>query len=955
MFADSRNPYHPATAAPGSPGTGILPVRPAVPRRRTHKGPPMLTSLLRPALVLCTLFSLLAPARAARAQNITYEKYTLDNGMVVILHEDHALPVVAINLWYYVGAKDEPPRRSGFAHLFEHLMFMGTERVPGNDFDVIMETGGGSNNASTSLDRTNYFSSGPSELLPTLLWLDADRLEDLGRTMTKEKLDLQRDVVRNEIRQNVENTPYGRAEEIVYSLMYPPGHPYANAVYGTHEDLEAATVGNVKDFFANFYVPNNCSLVVSGDFDSAAVKPLIDRLFGSLPRSQPPGRKPEIKYPEPRLDRVVRVTMLDKVELPRVTFVFHAPPSFAEGDAEMDLLAAILGDGQSSRLYQRLVLTDKTAVDVTAYQDSALLGSLFHVEVSARPDADLNAIEAAMDDELARIARDGVQPAELEQRKATTELAHLSRLQSNLAVADQLNAYQFHFGEPNSFKRDLDRYRNATPATVQAWAKRVLTLNARAIVRVIPEEPDREESPRDTRPDSAAAPGFTPPTPVEFTVGDNIRALLWRKADLPLVAMQLQFQPAGPLSDNRQAGLAALTARMLEEGTGDLDGVAFARAMESLGAGFGASAGTETASAGITVLKRNFAPAATLMARAVSAPRLDTADWERVQKLHIDALRQEQEEPAAVAAKAASRVLFGADHPYGVPPGGLIETVQRLTLSDVREAHARIFDPANMRVLIAGDITPEEARSALQQAFAGWKPAAAPQPRQTLSRPMPASGDKLRLFIIDRPGAVQTVIRFAMPGPTLASDDRAKLRVLNTLFGGSFTSRLNQNLREAHGYTYGARSTYSMQPSAGSFTAGAAVRADVTGASLVEFFKEFERIRAGDISPEEAGKARKTFRTDLIQDFEGLGGTLTQAAALLAAGLPLESIPADLAAAAKLTAADLNALVKPARDAMPLGRGVLVLVGDKKTILEQIGQAGLSEPVELDADGKPLK
>ena len=915
----------------------------------------MLTKLLRAALLLCIASALFFPTNSARAQDIKYEKYTLDNGLIVILHEDHALPVVAINLWYYVGAKDEPPRRSGFAHLFEHLMFMGTERVPGSDFDVLMETGGGANNASTTLDRTNYFSWGPSELLPTLLWLDADRLEDLGRTMNKEKLDLQRDVVRNEIRQNVENTPYGRAEEIVYSLMYPPGHPYANAVYGTHEDLEAATVGNVKDFFANFYIPNNCSLVVSGDFDPAVVKPMIEKLYGSLPRSQPPGRKPDIKYPEPKLDRVVRTTMLDKVELPRVTFVFHSPAGFADGDAEMDLLAAILGDGQSSRLYQRLVLKDQTAVDVTAYQNSAHLGSLFHVEVMTRPDADLNAVEAAMEDELARIVREAVPAAELDQRKASVELGHLSRLQSNLAVADQLNSYQFNFGEPNSFKRDLDRYRNATPATLQSWAKTVLTPAARAVIRVVPEEPQRAETPRDARPDSAAAGTFTPPKPQEFTLANGMKGLLWPKSDLPLISMRIQFQPGGALIGNDKAGLASLTARMLDEGTGDMDGVAFARAMESLGASFGAGAGTETAAASLTVLKRNFAPAAALMARAVASPRLDQSDWDRVQGLHLDELRQEQEEPAAVAAKAASLVLFGANHPYGAPVGGTIATVEKLTLSDVREAHSWIFNSAGAKVLIAGDITVAEAKATLDKAFADFKPASSSRPRETLAASPASSSDKLRLFVIDRPGAVQTVIRFAMPGPTLASEDRARLRVLNTLFGGSFTSRLNQNLREAHGYTYGARSGSSMQPSAGSFTAGAAVRADVTGASLVEFLKEFDRIRAGDITPEEAEKARKTFRTDLIQDFEGLGGTLAQAADLLAAGIPLESVSSDLATAAKLTAADLNALVKPARDAMPLNKGVLVLVGDKKTILDQLGQAGLSEPVELNADGEPLK
>src|SRR5262245_8057779 len=304
---------------------------------------------IRPLAAL--LFLTLWFAESASAQHPAYEKYRLDNGMTVILHVDHRLPIVTINTWYRVGSKDEPRGRSGFAHLFEHLMFMGTQRVPGNDFDVLMENGGGSNNASTSEDRTNYFSQGPASLLPTLLWLDADRLEDLGRTMTQEKLDRQRDIVRNEIRQNVENTPYGRAGELVFRIMFPVGHPYHEAVYGTHQDLEAATIADVKDFFATFYVANNATLVVAGDFDRAQIKPLIAQLFGTLPRGGEVTRRP---VPDVGLDRVVRTTVLDRVQLPLVKLTWHSPVAYADGDAELHLLAAILSRGKTSRLYKRL-------------------------------------------------------------------------------------------------------------------------------------------------------------------------------------------------------------------------------------------------------------------------------------------------------------------------------------------------------------------------------------------------------------------------------------------------------------------------------------------------------------------------------------------------------------------------------------------------------------------------
>jgi predicted Zn-dependent peptidase len=261
---------------------------------------------------------LLLAAAGLQAQDVKYEKYQLPNGLTVILHEDHRLPVATINLWYYVGSKDEAARRSGFAHLFEHLMFMGTERVPGGEFDEIMEAGGGSNNASTSEDRTNYFSYGPANLLPTLLWLDADRLQGLGRAMNQEKLDKQREVVRNERRQTYENRPYGRAELRISELMFPPGHPYHIPVIGTHEDLLAATVDDVKDFFARYYVPCNLSLVVAGDFEPAAIKPLVARLFGTLPRGSTPVHR---DAPPVRLSSVVRSTMSDDVLFAKTVLV----------------------------------------------------------------------------------------------------------------------------------------------------------------------------------------------------------------------------------------------------------------------------------------------------------------------------------------------------------------------------------------------------------------------------------------------------------------------------------------------------------------------------------------------------------------------------------------------------------------------------------------------------------
>ncbi len=890
---------------------------------------------------------LLTLATSAGAQEIRFEKYRLPNGMTVILHEDHGLPVVGINTWFRVGSKDEPPGRSGFAHLFEHLMFMGTERVPGNAFDVIMESGGGANNASTNFDYTNYYSNGPSSLLPTLLWLDADRLEDLARTMTQEKLDLQRDVVRNERRQSIENEPYGKAELLITELMFPGDHPYHNEVIGTHADLEAATVQNVTDFFATFYVPRNASLVVAGDFDPEAVKPLIAGLFGTLPAGAPPTHR---TAPPVRLGRVERAVTVDQVQLPRISLAYHSPPAFADGDAEMDLVGAILSDGDSSRLYRRLITAEALASDVSAFQSSAALQSVFRVDIVLAPGAEPDRVEAIVDEEIERLRRDGVRADELARHQATIELAKLARLQNVGARADQLNEYEFHWGDPDGFKRDLDRYRNATPDSVGAWARRVLTPDSRLIVRVLPAQPERGEAPtaRDARPSDFAVSPFAPPAPETFTLANGLPVMLWTRPELPLVSMEVLLTPGGVLDAPASAGLSDLTAEMLGEGAGTLDAEQFSDAVQALGATFAVGASLESASASLTVVKRNLAKAADLAGLALRRPRLAPADFSRLHRLRLDELTRQEDEPAIVASRVGLRALYGDASPLAWPAAGTRATVEGITLDAVRARHAELFSPAHATILIAGDLTRAEAEAELARVFGDWKGGSARRPAQAI-RPAPSDG--MRLVIVDRPGAVQTVVRFVAPGIPAADERRVPLRLLNTILGGSFTSRLNQNLREKNGYTYGARSQFAMEPSGGYFSAGAAVRADVTGPAIREFLAEFARLRAGDISEAEAGKARETLRAEAAQRFQGLGGVLASASALVEAGLPFGTLGRDLASMQTIAASDLNRLAGPGVD---VDHAVLVLVGDKATILEQIRDLGLPKPVELTASGERI-
>lgn len=897
--------------------------------------------------MLCLLVALLAPS--ALAQRVAYEKRTLPNGMVVILHEDRSLPIATINTWYRVGAQDEPPGRSGFAHLFEHLMFMGTSRVPDNQFDVIMETGGGANNATTDLHRTNYFSWGPASLLPTLLWLDADRLEDMGREMNQEKLDKQRDVVRNELRQMVENAPYGKATEMVFKLLFEPGHPYYHGVIGTHRDLEAATVADVKDFFATFYVPNNASLVVAGDFDSAEVWPFVEALFGTIPAGQPVTRK----YRQPmeaipgRLEGERRFTAIDRVEQARIEFSYHSPVGFGPGDAEMSLAASILGSGKSSRLYKRLVIEEQLAAEVDATQQGYPLGGIFQVAVYARSGADLNRVEAIMDEELTRFVEHGPSESELEERKATVELAVLSGLQSLERRADRMNEYEFHWGEPDGFARDLERYRGATVASVREWAARTLRPDSRVVIRVLPEAAERETSPRDLTPLLGETGRFSFPEAETYTLPNGLRVRVWNRPEVPLVSMHLLCRPGGALDAPHRQGRASLTAQMLGEGAGDLDAVAFENAVRAIGGSFDTDAGRETLTVSMTVLKRNFGRGAGLFADAILRPRFDEHEWERVRALRIEEIRQSLEVPGAIAGRVASRLLFGDAHPMGWSVLGTVQGVESLTVLEMRALWNAWLLPANCELLIAGDVTASEARPVINRLFVNWTGGSEGQVEEAPPAP---PRNWMDVAIVDRPGATQTFIRFYAPGAAFSDAGRVERRLLNTILGGSFTSRLNQNLREEKGYTYGARSFFEMERAAGAFGAGASVFAEATGAALAEFLREFDRIRAGDISEEEAAKARETVRNDAIRSLQTLSGLLNAASVMIANGQAPGGISEDLVRAAEITADELNAL---AARAVTARRGVLVLVGDKRLILEQIRDLGLPEPREFRASGEP--
>ncbi|MEZ4819983.1 MAG: pitrilysin family protein [Bdellovibrionota bacterium] len=404
---------------------------------------------------------------------VPYESYELDNGLKVILHQDRSIPKVVVNTWYRVGSKNEMPGRTGFAHLFEHLMFMGTKNVPNGQYDILMEQFGGTNNASTSNDWTNYYNIGANTLLPTFLWLEADRMNGLGMAVDQQKLDLQRKVVRNERRQSYEIQPYGMGELTLIEHFFPEKHVYKWPVIGSHQDLEAATVKDVKDFFTKWYVPNNATLVVAGDFDKKVAKKLIQKYYAWIPRGDTPHFEAakDLQWPT----SYQKVTIQDDVPASKLTIAFRSPPFYGKGDAEMDILSEILTEGEVSRLFQRLKLQNAWVEWVASYQDSMIEDSIFQIHTVLKPGVNVDVVQKEIEKELKNIQENGITKAELERVQAQYEASFLWKLESLADRADRLNAYQFYVGEPDYFQQDLQRYQSATVDSVNAIARQVFS------------------------------------------------------------------------------------------------------------------------------------------------------------------------------------------------------------------------------------------------------------------------------------------------------------------------------------------------------------------------------------------------------------------------------------------------------------------------------------------------
>jgi zinc protease len=898
------------------------------------------------AALLC--FALRAQSPAA-IPNIAFEKYALPNGLQVILHLDRKLPLANVNLWFRVGPKNERPGRSGFAHLFEHMMLQGSKNASDRYFTLVEKAGAdiynGGANGYTYGDHTEYFETVPSGSLEYALWLESDRLATLTDALTQQKLDNQRDVVKNEKRERQENVPYGRWYPLMLQNLYPPEHPYAHDPLGSQEDLTAATLDDVKQFFKTYYAPNNASLTIAGDFDPAQVKPWIEKYFGGIPAG-PALDRPARWTPKLSGEKIVEVK--DRVPQERTHLVWPTPAYFDKDDATLELAARVLSDGLSSRLTKTLVYDRQLCSDVNATQDSNEDTSKFYVIATARPGASLAAVEQAITSEIARLAKTGPTPQELERAKNKWEFGFVSNLESVTNKAAALNLYNMFFGDPGRFAADVTRHRAVTAEALRAAVDKWLNNRNRVLLRFRPEISrsdvadalDRSKPPAltENRP-------YTPPEVKSARLENGLDVLVMERPDLPKVLAVLASR-AGSLQDPPgKQGLARLTVEVMRRGTATRGAVQIEDGIGDLGATLTSDAVRERAFLSLEILKRNLTPALALLADVVQNPSFPPAELDRERKLRVDAIKQEEADSTALGDRIAPMLIWGRDHPYGRPNDGFQSTVQNLTRQDLQQFHAANWKPASSALIFAGDITIAEATALAKQYFAAWTGKASAAPAVPKPTPMAAG----KIYLVDRPDAAQTYIVQILPGAPRSTADYFALSLADRLWGGMFSSRLNLNIREEKGYTYGAYSYPSYYSGGGDWRAEAAVETDKTKESVVEFVKELAALH-GDrpVSAAELADAKTSRIRGYAQQFDTLQSIAQQLGQLWAWRLPMTELQRETNEVQRVPLAAVTAAAQKYADP---SKSSLLLIGDRSKIEPALRSLNLGELVILDPLG----
>jgi zinc protease len=922
-----------------------------------------------------------AQSRTARGTgvDIPYQQFTLPNGLRVVVHTDRKAPIVAVNIWYHVGSKDEPEGRTGFAHLFEHLMFNGSENHRGEFFEPFELVGATDQNGTTNQDRTNYFQNVPTTALDMALWMESDRMGHLLGAIDQATLDEQRGVVQNEKRQG-ENQPYGQVWELLGEAMYPKGHPYHHGVIGSMADLNAATLDDVKNWFRTWYGPNNAVLVLAGDIDLATAKEKVAKYFGHIPAS-PTMAQPKVNVSPLAADS--RKQTSDKVPQARIHRAWNVPQANSVDFDRLQLFAQVLGGSRSSRLDQRLLFTDKLVDNISASAYSSQLGSTFLIVATVKQGVDPAKVEAAIDEELKRLLAEGPTQAELDQARTVFKAGFIrgvERIGGFGGKADVLAECTVYTGNPGCFRNSLRTIDTATAAQVKAAGNAWLGAGRGSHTLVVvpgertplPEDPAVTPAKLDLPPvdrkfrttaatvdRSAGVPRTTQFPELKFpelqraTLANGTRVILAERRGLPVVQMSYLFGGGFAADRDSKLGTSSFAMGMLDEGAGGYDAIAFGNRAEALGANLGAGATLDGGSATLSALKQNLDPSLALFADMLRRPRFEQSEIDRVKANWIATIRQEKARPNGAAMRVLPPLLYGEGHPYAIPFSGTGSeaSISALTREELQAYHARWVRPDNATLLIVGDTTLKDIVPLLEKHFGDWKADGGAAANAEI--PQVATPKKPRVFLIDQPGAIQANIYVGQLVPSTRDPGAVKFDIANSVLGGEFSSRLNMNLRENKHWAYGSYSSTSGALGQRPWMAFAAVQIDRTADSLKEMHREISEYASGKAppKPEEVAKIQATEIRGLPGSYETAGAVLGTLAGIVRYGRSDDYVFQRKAEVEGLTVDQ----VKAAAAILDPDALTWVVVGDLKQIEKPVRDLKLGELSIVDADGKPAR
>jgi len=893
------------------------------------------------------------PAKAARPDSdldIPYQKFVLKNGLTLLVHEDHKAPIVAVNVWYHVGSKNERLGKTGFAHLFEHLMFNGSEHFDDDYFKGMEKVGASELNGTTSEDRTNYFENAPKEALDFLLWMESDRMGHLLGVVTQAKLDEQRGVVQNEKRQ-YENQPYAIAEELITKATYPAGHPYSWTVIGSMEDLTAASLDDVKEWFRKYYGAANATLVVAGDVKPAEALKKVEKYFGDIP-SGPPLARHEAWIAKRAGEQ--RQVAQDRVPQPRLYKIWNVPQYGAPETDYLSLASDVLASGKSSRLYKRLVYDEQIASAVSAYVDAREIAGQFVIVATARPGVPLEKVEKAMDEEFARFLAKGPTADEMERVKTQTEASFirgLERIGGFGGKSDTLAMHQVFLGRADAWKDMLERVRNATAREVRDTARQWLSDGVYVLaIEPLPEyQTTQSDVDRSKLPVPAIQPEVGFPKLERATLANGLKVVLAERHEVPIVELDLLVDAGYAADQSAEPGTAKLAMNMLDEGTKSRNALQISDELDRLGATLGTGSDLDSSYVSMSALKQNLDPSLALFADVIKNPTFPEADFQRLQKLQLDAIKREKAEPNSMALRVLPRLLYGEKHAYSTPftGSGTEASVAGITRADAVNFHSTWFKPNNATLVVVGDTTLAEIKPRLEQLFAGWKPGEVPvknvSPVQAPAKPV--------VYLIDRPSAPQSAIMVGEVAPPKSNPQETAIEVMNDILGGTFTSRLNMNLREDKHWSYGVRSALVDARGPRPFFVVAPVQTDKTKEAMTEILKELEGIIATKpVSEDEVAKIQKERTLKLAGAWETDGAVAGSISRMVRFDLPEDYYDTYAARILALKQADVDAA---ARKIVHPDQRVWVVVGDRAKIEASVRELGLGEVRLIDADGNP--